>query len=514
VESPPNDLPSGAPRAWLGLIGVLVLVTGVLWGAQRAAVRGEHTVAGLRVLGSDAGGLDARGLRARVEQASAAFLDAPVAIKLGEVTVRSATRRQLGLRVDEQSLIDRAFRFGRGGDLLGQPSGRFALLGDLVRRQRARRGQVELLPEVTLDRTAAREYLVDLKDDLDRAAVDAHLDLDHHGVAPEVPGTLVKVYDGLIELEYLARAGVDGARAITLKTSLVPARVTAARLAEIDIGTVLGSWETHYSSVGVDSDRTYNLKVGADHLNGHILMPGELFSFNEVVGDRTEKEGYRVAPVIQSGELVDGVAGGMCQIASTLHAAAFFSGLEIVSSTPHSRPSSYIPMGLDSTVVYPTTDLKLRNPYEFPIVMHYNVNQGSVKVELLGKARPVRVVFEREIKGETAFGTETRRDPNAPEGQRFPLQEGYPGYSLVRRRFVFTEGELPKLLAKETVDQALARLKKKPLSRKEWAVHYPTTAQIVAVGSGPKTMRKKDPPPSHHIPALRPEERGVFRITK
>src|SRR6185369_15107725 len=168
------------------------------------------------------------------------------------------------------------------------------------------------------------------------------------------------------------------------------------------------------------------LKVGADHLNGHILLPGELFSFNEVVGDRSEKEGYRVAPVISAGELIDGLAGGMCQIASTLHAAAFFAGLDIVSSTPHSRPSAYITMGLDSTVVYPTTDLKLSNPYDFPVVMHYAVNQGAVKVELLGKARPNRVVFEREIRAEVGFSTEGRRDPNAPQGQRLVLQEGYP----------------------------------------------------------------------------------------
>src|SRR5207244_13373566 len=112
----------------------------------------------------------------------------------------------------------------------------------------------------------------------------------------------------------------------------------------------------------------------------------------------------------------------MWQMAATLHAASFFAGLEIVSSTPHSRPSADIPMGLDSTVVYPTTDLKLHNPYDFPIVMHYQVNQGSVKVELLGKARPNRVLFEREIKSETGFPTETRSDPAAPEGQRMVLQ--------------------------------------------------------------------------------------------
>src|SRR5581483_4559400 len=167
----------------------------------------------------------------------------------------------------------------------------------------------------------------------------------------------------------------------------------AADLKDVDISTVLGNWETHYSSVGMDSDRTYNLKVGADHLNGHILKPHEIFSFIDVDAERTEKEGYRVAPVIQGGELIDGLAGGMCQIASTLHAASFFAGLEIVSSTPHSRPSAYIPLGLDSTVVWPSTDLKIRNPFDFPVVMHYSVNQGAVKVELLGKRKVYKVVF-------------------------------------------------------------------------------------------------------------------------
>src|SRR5205823_9493528 len=140
-------------------------------------------------------------------------------------------------------------------------------------------------------------------------------------------------------LEAAARTG--DAAPIEIAAVETPAHIRQADLGGIDISTVLGAWETHYSAQATDSDRTYNLKVGADHLNGHILKPHELFSFNEVVGDRTEKEGYRVAPVIQGGELIDGLAGGMCQIASTLHAASFFAGLEIVSSTPHSRPSAY-----------------------------------------------------------------------------------------------------------------------------------------------------------------------------
>jgi vancomycin resistance protein YoaR len=315
----------------------------------------------------------------------------------------------------------------------------------------------------------------------------------------------------MVALEYAARSGQ--AR-IELPVATTEPRVAAADLKDVDISTVLGNWETRYSAAAVDSDRTYNLKVGADHLNGHILKPHEIFSFNEVVGDRTEKEGYRVAPVIQGGELIDGLAGGMCQIASTLHAAAFFAGLEIVSSTPHSRPSAYIPMGLDSTVVYPTTDLKLRNPYDFPVVMHYQVNQGAVKVELLGRERPNRVIFEREIKIETPFPTETRHDPDAPAGQRITLQEGYPGYLLIRRRYIFAKDAVPKWYGPDPLSEMLQRQKKKALSRNQWALKYPPTALIVAIGSGPAKMKPKPAPPSHHIPPVGQKDKPIYKMIR
>jgi len=207
----------------------------------------------------------------------------------------------------------------------------------------------------------------------------------------------------------------------------------------------------------------------------------------------------------------------MCQIASTLHAASFFAGLEIVSSTPHSRPSAYIPMGLDSTVVYPTTDLKLRNPFDFPVVMHYQVNQGSVKVELLGKERPWRVVFEREIKTETGFGSEGRRDPEAPSGQKLILQEGYPGYTLVRRRYIFPKDAVPKWSGPDSLAEMLEKQKGKalkPIKKEQWALHYPATAQIVAYGSGPAKLKKKPNPPSHHIPAINKNDKPIFKLLK
>ncbi len=490
--------PAGVPGRFLalGAATLAILGGGYLWSVER-----QVTAVGLYVGGQPIGGVPFAELDARLTQIADRFADGTVGLTLGSSPARRVRRRDLGFVVDRGQLRQEIEAAGRSGNPFE----------DLALRARARRGLLDLPMVVEVDRNRALELLTNLKDDVDRAPVDARLDLEHHTVAAEQPGYLLRVYDSMVAVEYAARSGAD---LITLQAATTEPKIKKEDLAAIDISTVLGHWETHYSAIGPDTDRTYNLKVGADHLNGHILKPHELFSFNEVVGDRTEKEGYRVAPVIQGGELIDGLAGGMCQIASTLHAAAFFGALEIVSSTPHSRPSAYIPMGLDSTVVYPTTDLKLRNPYDFPVVMHYQVNQGSVKVELLGKERPNRVIFEREIKTETGFGTEGRRDSEAPSGQRIVLQEGYPGYSLIRRRYIFAKDEVPRWSGPEPLADILEKQKKKPLKKEQWALHYPSTALIVAVGSGPRSLKKKPQLPAHHIPPLGNSDKPIFKLLK
>jgi vancomycin resistance protein YoaR len=504
--SPVGAAPQLAAPTWLRwvAVGMCALATG--WAVYYVSdLSSSRTLGGLRLLGKPVPAMPIADLPSYVHAQTDRLLDEPVELEFtpadAKLAPRKAKRRELGYRIDVDGLVARAAQLGR----THRP------LSDLWLRVQATLGRVEVPIESTLNRDAALEYLGTLKDDVDRAPLDARLDLEHHTIKDSQPGIVLSVYESLGNIEQAALYGKDKA-VIALRYQ--PARVQAADLKNIEISQVLGTWETKYSASQTDTDRTYNLKVGASKLNGKILQPHEQFSFNEVVGDRTEKEGYRVAPVISGGELVDGLAGGMCQIASTLHGAAFFAGLDIVSSTPHSRPSAYITMGLDSTVVYPSTDLKLRNPYDFPIVMHYTVNQGSVKVELLGKDRPYQVIFEREIKAETGFGTSSRSDPAAPQGQKFPLQEGYPGYTLVRRRYIFPKGQVPKYGGKEPLADMLKKQKIEPLQVKTWQLHYPSTETIMAYGSGPKALKKKDPPPSHHIPPLSPDDKPFFRILK
>jgi vancomycin resistance protein YoaR len=319
---------------------------------------------------------------------------------------------------------------------------------------------IELPIPVSLDGAVAFPLLMQLKEDVDHPPVDARLDVESRAVVPEQPGRYMDVYATLARLdEALARGQTDVQAAI----STSPARVTRARLAGVEMREVLGYFETNYNADESKRDRTYNLHLAASRINGYVWMPGEVFDFNAVVGDRSEANGFRMATVISAGELIDGVGGGTCQIAGTLHAASFFAGLEILDRRPHTRPSGYIKMGLDATVVYPSINLRMRNNLPHPVVIHTRLGQGLARIELLGPTRTRAVTFVRKIMHVDRFPTRDVPDPNLPPGQRILTQRGIPGFRVRRYRIV-RDG-----------DQAV---------RERWEDVYPPTVEIWHVGTG------------------------------
>ena len=211
------------------------------------------------------------------------------------------------------------------------------------------------------------------------------------------------------------------------------------------------------------------------------------------MGARSEQEGYKIAHVIQSGEMVDGLAGGTCQISTTLHGAAFFSGIEIIDSVPHSRPSSYAAMGLDATVVYPTTDLRLRNNYQFPVIIHFRVARGEAVVEILGKERPYdKIAFERQIDEEIEFTTVTREDDDMPVGTMVVDQQGFPGYRLKRYRKYYKDGKVVKT--------------------DKWKLVYRPVTEYARLGNNPDP--NLEPPKQQKVHSLQPPQNPLVRITQ
>jgi len=391
---------------------------------------GEATrvLPGLRVDGERVG---PDGVRATVEGRAQALGARRLRLVLHEGdavrTVVEGTLAELGVAVDADAVTVRALRVGRTDDLLTRAHA----------ADRARRGEIDVPLEPTVDARAVMSLLLPMKEDLDTPPVPARLDLEHHGILDEREGRALDL-DAVADA--VARAALDPS-VVEVELPFTPVRpaVTRASLARIDISKVLATFETNFSRWGDQGPRARNIEVAASHVEGLVIEPGQAVSFNGVVGERSESNGFKHAFEILKGEMVEGTGGGTCQVASTLHAIAFFGGLDILQRLPHSRPSGYIPAGLDATVVYPVVDLKLRNPFPFPVVVHVTVSTSKLKMELLGADKPVDVTFGRFVVSTTPFGRKVVEDPALTKPKR--KQKGIDGMDLVRSRvIVFHDG--------------------------------------------------------------------------
>lgn len=166
----------------------------------------------------------------------------------------------------------------------------------------------------------------------------------------------------------------------------IPLKILYPKVSTNDIGTEafpdkLSSFSTKYVA---NSDRTTNLRLAANKINGYVLLPGEIFSYNSVVGERTISAGYKEAAVYQNGQVVQGLGGGICQISSTLFNAALFANLEMVELYNHQFVPSYVTAGRDATVVYGVKDFKFKNTRNYPIKITCSVANGTASFELWG----------------------------------------------------------------------------------------------------------------------------------
>lgn len=167
--------------------------------------------------------------------------------------------------------------------------------------------------------------------------------------------------------------------------------VTVRAFRKYGTTTVNGSWSTKlsnkysnlyakYTSNYVNNkDRTTNLKIASKAINGTILQPGETFSFNRVVGKRTESKGYKKAHVFTgASSMTMGVGGGVCQVASTMFNATLIANLPIVERHQHSQRVSYVPLGRDAAIYWGSEDYKFKNNTKYPIMIKMTVKDGKI----------------------------------------------------------------------------------------------------------------------------------------
>jgi len=196
--------------------------------------------------------------------------------------------------------------------------------------------------------------------------------------------------------------------------------------------------------------RANNVKKALENIDGYVLMPGEVFSFNEVVGNRTRENGFLEAPIINSDKaLVPGMGGGVCQSSTTVYNAAVRAGMEVVERHHHSFPVSYIEKGLDATVSWGTQDLKFKNTRETPVFIHTYEKNGYVHVQIFGMPFPNGGEYKcwSEVTGTVAPPTTVVKADHSGKyvknpGEQVQYVESRHGYKVTAYIGYYENGEL------------------------------------------------------------------------
>lgn len=284
-----------------------------------------------------------------------------------------------------------------------------------------------LEPVFRFDGERALQLLASLATALNREPQDARLDLELHRRVEEVPGRELLLPE---TAQRLARGGREEDTLFEPVFRSIPARATLSMLPPVDVSQVLGRYETNFR--GHAGARAVNIRRAARALDRVVIEPFATFSFNRTVGPRSEERGFVKAPVIVNDETEPGLGGGVCQAATTLHAAAVFAGLEVLERRSHSRPSGYAPLGLDATVVEGKVDLRLRNPFTTPVMLHASFPRStSIRVEILGHPPLGRVEHAAQVIERHPFRRRLVERPELETGSFEQKQKGGYGYDIV-----------------------------------------------------------------------------------
>ena len=211
-----------------------------------------------------------------------------------------------------------------------------------------------------------------------------------HGKVRIAPGRDERTVD--VGLSAQALAGLAEKKPQVSVLQLVMVRrappISAAALKGIDAR--LSEFVTQFNPGS--TKRVHNIRVAVGRINSSLVRPGQVFSFNQTVKERTHENGYLTATVLEKNKPADGIGGGVSQVSGTLFNAALLAGLKIVEYMPHSRPVAYLPVGRDATVVWGVRDLKIKNTTQHPIYVAYSVEGNRCRAAIFGSHQAVQTV--------------------------------------------------------------------------------------------------------------------------
>lgn len=321
----------------------------------------------------------------------------------------------------------------------------------------------------TYDDKPLKDLIASISKDVDKSPVNAGIVMVNKGnfkVTSDVNGYKLNQDKLLKDVSTQVNGDITNSNVdVVAEINPVTANITAATLSTIN--TLVSSFNTNYSTSS--DNRATNIELATSAINGKWLMPGDTFSFNDVVGQRTAEKGYKDAPVIVGNKVDSDLGGGICQVSSTLYNAVARANINAAERTHHTLPSSYVELGMDATVDYGNIDYKFKNTLNYPIYIEGYTQNRIVYFNVYSNSSLTKATYElvNEVYAEQQPNTQYKDDPTLPEGQEEVEQEAYVGYKVKVYRKKFENGTFigQDLISDDTylpVDKIIRRGTKKP----------------------------------------------------
>lgn len=279
-----------------------------------------------------------------------------------------------------------------------------------------------------------------IHDEICKEPQDAYFTKNPFAVYPEVKGIS-------FDLEKAKEILQEDKDEYVIKLTITNPKVTLDKIGPEAFPDKLATFSTRYDVS--DKDRTTNLELACNKINGTVVLSGDTFSYNKVVGARTAGAGYKNAKIYEAGKVVDGIGGGICQISSTLYNAVLNANLEIVERKNHQFVTSYVEPGMDATVVYGLTDFKFKNTRQYPVRVVATAKNGIATVTIYGIKEDKEYTFKFDVKRVATIPSTTEYidDSTLPAGTEKVEQKGTNGLK--------TETYMTKLLNGKAISTTL-----------------------------------------------------------
>lgn len=276
---------------------------------------------------------------------------------------------------------------------------------------------------------------------------DAYVQKNPTVVHPEVNGIDFKI--SVEEAEELLK---EDKEEYTIPLKITKPKKTINNLGEEAFPDLLATFSTRFD--GSNYNRNTNIKLAAKKVNGTVILPGEKFSFNTIVGSRTIEAGFKEGTAYVGGKVVPDVGGGVCQVSSTIYNTALLANMQIVERSNHMFTTGYVAASRDATVYYGSLDFVFKNSRKYPIKMVASANGGVCKVSIYGikEEKEYEVIIQSKITSYINPTTIYKEDPTLEEGKEIVEQTAIIGCRSEGYKILKLNGKIVSqtLLSKDT----------------------------------------------------------------